>query len=119
MRAMFKGAKAFNQNIGLWDVKNVFDMKDMFYGATVFDQNIGLWDISNASELAGMFDAATLSPVNYDALLIGWSNLPVRSNLTLHMGNSKYSSLSSSARAFLIEHFNWQIIDSGITEEAF
>ena len=37
---MFKGATAFNQNIGSWNVSGVTNMHNMFNSADVFDQNM-------------------------------------------------------------------------------
>ena len=58
MYAMFNGAKAFNQNIGSWNVSNVTDMSFMFNEAKAFNQNIGGWDVSNVTNMYAMFDGA-------------------------------------------------------------
>ena len=100
MNSMFGAAYAFNQPIGNWNVSNVTDMSYMFFYATAFNQPIGSWNVSKVTKMSYMFtDAKTfnqslanwvipnnanlyfmltnsgLSVANYDATLIGWSNL--------------------------------------------
>lgn len=42
-RAMFSGCTKFNQNLNLWDTKNIVDMQSMFSGATSFNGDISTW----------------------------------------------------------------------------
>ena len=89
MRHLFSNAKSFNQNIGNWNVSNVTDMSYMFSAANAFNQNIGNWNVGNVSTMEGMFEGTELSSLNYDTLLIGWSNLPIlQPNVIFHAGNS-------------------------------
>ncbi|HHB94377.1 MAG TPA: BspA family leucine-rich repeat surface protein, partial [Campylobacterales bacterium] len=55
---------SFNQDIGDWNVSNVYDMSYMFQGAyaghryinpSVFNQDISSWDVSNVTSMEGMF----------------------------------------------------------------
>ena len=46
---MFRGASAFNQDIGDWDVGNVKDMFSMFRDASAFNQDIGNWNVGNVT----------------------------------------------------------------------
>jgi surface protein len=49
MNFMFAYAKAFNQDIGRWNVSKVQTISSMFEGAMSFNQNISDWDISNVT----------------------------------------------------------------------
>ncbi|BAV95467.1 BspA family leucine-rich repeat surface protein [Ichthyobacterium seriolicida] len=59
MESMFLGAEAFNQNISSWNVSKVTNMESMFENATSFDQNIGIWNVSNVTNMVSMFKVAT------------------------------------------------------------
>ena len=59
MAFMFRGARAFNQDIGNWDVDNVTNMNQMFLNARAFNQNIGNWDVGNVTNMRFMFSLAT------------------------------------------------------------
>ncbi len=112
MYRMFHHAEVFNQDIGNWNVANVTDMGMMFYEANAFDQNIGSWDVSNVMDMTWMFLGATLSTANYDALLTGWSALPLQNNVTFDGGNSQYCT-SSIERQAIITTYGWNIFDGG------
>ena len=114
MRGMFNAANAFNQSIGIWDVSSVTHMGWMFEEAYAFDQDISSWDVSNVGNMNNMFTDATLSTHNYDKLLIGWSQLSLKSGLSFNGGNSKYSSVAEDARQFIITNFSWTIYDGGL-----
>ena len=111
MENMFSGATAFNQNLIRWDVKEVTNMEFMFYNAVAFDQNISGWDVSNVTNMSSMFSGATLSIENYDALLRGWSTLPLQMDVSFDGGDNKYC--DKNARDILLDTYNWSITDSG------
>ena len=45
----------FNDDIGLWDVSQVTDMKMMFYGSSKFDSDLSRWRTSSVTDMWGMF----------------------------------------------------------------
>ena len=54
----------FNSSIGYWDTRNVTNMRAMFKNAPEFDQNIGGWNVGRvtsfgSNSLTGMFQGAT------------------------------------------------------------
>ena len=61
MESMFRGAAAFNGEIGDWDVSNVTNMDSMFEDATAFDQDLASWYITLDS--LTLVDAATTTTV--------------------------------------------------------
>jgi surface protein len=116
MRSMFEVADVFNQDLSSWDVSNVTDMRSMFDRAYVFNQDLSSWDVSNVTVMSSMFNGVTLSTANYNALLLGWSNLLLQENVGFNGGNSQYSSLSQDARDILIDVYGWTIIDGGVDD---
>ena len=112
MNQMFFGATAFNQDINRWDVSKVTDMNQMFFGATAFNQDINRWDVSKVTDMNQMFSGVTLSIENYDALLIGWSALPLQRGVSFGGGNNKYCA-AESVRDVLVTTYNWHITDGG------
>ena len=108
------GVLAFNQDISLWNTSKVTSMGNMFSGASSFDQNIGSWDVSSVTSMYKMFNrGAVLSVVNYDALLNGWSEQALQSDVTFTADNNKYSADAAASRQTIIDAHNWSITDGG------
>ena len=124
MEYMFVRAASFNQDIGNWDVSNVLNMAQMFRQATAFDQDLGKWDISKlvAEEDEGLyriFEGVSLSPINYDAILNGWSTLDVTAGETVIPTGIDFDAPSAQycsgyiGRKRLVEDYGWDITDNG------
>ncbi len=112
MKSLFNGATSFNQNIGGWNVANVENMEAMFFDAISFDQDISTWNITSVSNMLFMFKNSAMSIRNYDALLNSWSQQAVLQGIQLEADNLQYCT-GEEGRQFLIENFNWTIIDNG------
>jgi surface protein len=117
MSHMFLFAAKFNQDLGNWDVGNVTDMSYMFASATNFNQDLGNWNMSNVENVTEMFASTTLSTAFYNNLLIGWAGQSLQNNLSFDAGNAKYSpGDAATARQGIIDNFNWNILDGGLSE---
>jgi len=75
--------------------------------------------------MLSMFVNITLSTTNYDAILIYWENelqtafpngVGYTPTISITFGGSQYTGggTAATARASLINNFNWTIIDGGI-----
>ena len=115
MRSMFNSALAFDQPLDQWDVSNVRDMREMFINANSFDQDLGDWDVSSVTNMFNMLINAPLSTENYNLLLIGWSELPLQSDVTFDAGSVQFSGDEATAARDVLENiFNWTVSDGGL-----
>jgi surface protein len=114
MAGMFSDAIAFNQDISSWDVAKVTDFSSMFEDAEAFDQNLGGWNISNATSMSDFAESSGLTLQNYDAILLGWSLLPLQQELDISFFPTQYSAAAEAARFILTDTFGWSVSDGGL-----
>jgi len=99
-------------------------MSGMFSSTLSFDQSLN-WDITSVLDMFNMFHNITLSTTNYDAILIYWENVldttfpggaGYTPTISISFGGSQYTGggAAATARASLINNFNWTITDGGI-----
>jgi len=70
--------------------------------------------VSSVTGMNRMFFGVTLSAANYNNLLIGWAELPLKKDVEFHGGGSQYSAgAATDARQRIIDDFNWVITDGG------
>jgi surface protein len=113
MSTMFTNASSFNQPLNDWDVSSVTDMYAMFANASSFNRDLSNWDVSSVTEMRVMLGNSALSTENYDALLNGWSQQNIQSNVTLGAQFLSYCN-GEDARQSLIDNHNWIISDDGL-----
>ena len=116
---------AVQLNLSNWDVSNIEVMRGMLQD-TLLNENISSWDITSVINFQDFMKTTnTLTTSNYDAILIGWeatlqATYPNGSGysptISISFGGAEYtgSGASASARASLINNFNWTITDGGI-----
>ena len=70
---MFEGAQVFNMYIGDWNVSNAVNMSRIFYGAKAFNQDLRLWCVYQLfSAPSGFSTNSALSPENHPV----WGTCP-------------------------------------------
>jgi surface protein len=118
--AMFQYNLVFNQPIfSAGTTTSLDNISFMFEGNSVFNQPLNHWVVT-AVTIASAFliSSSSYSTVNYDNLLISWSQQSVKPNVTLNMGNVKYSPSAQSAKNILTGStgsggYGWGITDGG------
>ena len=99
-----------------WDVSSATSFVTMFYFCqNLTDADFSGWDITSLTTANNMFLFGSLTTAIYDALLIGWAEQNVNSNVPFHAGGSKYTAggEAEAARDTLTDTYNWTITDGG------
>jgi len=104
---------SFNQDISSWDVSSVTNMESMFHEASAFNQDLSSWDVSHVTNMNYTFSDSGLSTVNYDNILIGWSQQALQSYVLFRSLGINYCN-GVDARQKLIDDYSWNIIDGGL-----
>ncbi len=113
---MFINASSFNQDISSWSTNNVTNMQSMFTNAISFNQDLSAWNVENISTPFFLFlNNTAFSTINYDKLLIAWSNQNLLLNSIFQLDSQYCSVDAQNARATIISNFNWTITDGGHT----
>ncbi|GAB5517997.1 MAG: hypothetical protein RhofKO_02480 [Rhodothermales bacterium] len=116
-RYMFEYSKAFNQPIGDLVFAEGGDIAEMFRWAEAFDQCLGDLDIEHVS-VRSMLAYMKISTSNYDCTLNGWAQQQLPRNMNWNGGDSKYSAAGAAARQYIIDTFNWNMLDGGLDPAA-
>ena len=113
MNGMFRSAKRFNQDISGWNVARVTDMHRMFRFASSFSQDLRDWNVSQVKNMTYMFDESGLSTSHYDALLQGWQQQPLQTNVRFDNRYGYYCK-AEDARQAITDTYGWNITDKGL-----
>ena len=104
-------------NFGKIDMSSCTRSDSMFNGSS-FNYNIGNWNMARNTFMANMFLGTSMSQANCDAILTGWTrwangqaNITLKSNVSIHMGNTDYTRGGDAEDAFnhLVNTLNWTI----------
>jgi hypothetical protein len=71
------------------------------------------WNVAKVADMTSMFAGSAHSRSNYDALLVKWSTLPVRSGVTFETRANFSAGAAAAARASLITK-GWTMVDAGV-----
>ena len=100
-------------SISGWDTSSATNIKDMFRRQTAFDQSLAGWDVSSVTNAGDFMNGCTLSTSNYDSTLGGWSSQSVQNGVSIHFGNSQYSTATGLAYRNALVASGWTITDGG------
>ena len=114
MFAMFNNAHSANPDTSGWNTVAVTDMTGMFLDAPAANPDASNWDMGSLVNAEIMFNGSGLTTANYEALVEGWADQTVQSNVSLGaLGKFYCSNLAATARAVLADDNQWTITDAG------
>ena len=80
---------------------------------TPFDQDLSNWVVTGITNAQNFMGGCTLSTTNYDRTLSGWSSQSVQNGVSIHFGNSQYSTATGLAYRNALVSAGWTITDGG------
>jgi len=95
------------RNIGYLDTSEVKNMKAMFKRATYFDEDLSSFDVSKLTDAEDMLTGTSISPYNFSNTLDGWSQQDVKEGVKLDA--PYYSFASRESYRVLTMEKNWDI----------
>lgn len=100
-----------------FNTSGVETMNYMFANASGFDDDLSAWNVESVISMSGFLSGIGFDSDNYDALLSGWSNQSLQSNVVADFGSSEHSPSAQSFKDTLINTYNWTITDGGLVSE--
>jgi hypothetical protein len=100
-----------------WDTSSVLNLDAMLRSCpALINVTPNEWDISNCSNFFSFLTGSSIPTSVYDATLIAWDALTVKSNEAVNFGNSTYTGggVAAAAKLSLETADNWTITDGGI-----
>ena len=114
MQSAFLSCTSFTgQGLDTWVTTSLINLERTFQNDNSFNQDLSGWDFSNVTDMRNWGENWGMDTNNYDKLLISLASQTLQPNLTNVVMSSAYSSAAASARDFIINTYNWQIIDNG------
>lgn len=113
LEGMFMYTNLTSIDVSSWDTKNITNMNDLFIYAPV-DVDVSGFDVSSLLTATNMMDDSDFSIVNYDKLLLSWSQQAVQPNVTLGIGGNKQYTQQVAKSVLTSAPNNWTIIDGGL-----
>lgn len=102
---MFQNAESFNQPMSAWDVSGVVDMTGMLLGTSAFNQDISSWSVSKVKSMASLFSQAS----SFNQNISGWDVSKV----------TDFSGMFNDASAFNQNLNSWDVSKATTMEEMF